>query len=300
LLGEKINSLTTEPRWAFLRDKDVLEQVEAIKSSSDPLDKVFSDVVNDYYHHQYFFETITDIEPDKNKKSELLEKLIIRCFGSDENFINQIHQHSESINEGWLWVLVNGKTGFLEIKCFPHSETPVGVVERFNNDPIMILDFWEHSYVPDYHWDKRAYITAFLKHVNWPIVSKRLDKILDNNPKLKYETIVLAENRPSYIKGRENYDPDAWLSLFDTEDVTRWRNINKRSAAFQKEVHKYLEPGALEESYIDPDMLEDTKTIEKIVISPGTFEKSIAKKAKQIPKALEKDYNPKNKNKKQK
>lgn len=39
--------------------------------------------------------------------------------------------------------------------------------------PILIMDVFEHAYMPDYGLDRMKYIEAFFNNVNWDVVSKR-------------------------------------------------------------------------------------------------------------------------------
>lgn len=39
--------------------------------------------------------------------------------------------------------------------------------------PLLVMDVWEHAYIPDYGIDRPAYINAFFKNVDWSAVTKR-------------------------------------------------------------------------------------------------------------------------------
>jgi Fe-Mn family superoxide dismutase len=40
--------------------------------------------------------------------------------------------------------------------------------------PILVMDVYEHAYMPDYGLDKNAYIDAFFRNIDWDVVRERL------------------------------------------------------------------------------------------------------------------------------
>jgi Fe-Mn family superoxide dismutase len=46
----------------------------------------------------------------------------------------------------------------------------------FSAYPVIVLDMWEHSYYRDYLTDKKAYIFAMMKELDWDIIEKRVKK----------------------------------------------------------------------------------------------------------------------------
>ncbi|MGE5196623.1 MAG: superoxide dismutase [Anaerolineae bacterium] len=48
------------------------------------------------------------------------------------------------------------------------------------NPPLLIMDVFEHAYMPEWGLDRAAYITAFFNNINWGVVSKRFDRALIN------------------------------------------------------------------------------------------------------------------------
>ncbi len=43
-------------------------------------------------------------------------------------------------------------------------------------EPILVMDVWEHAFMPDYQLEKAKYIEAFMKNANWEEAAKRFDK----------------------------------------------------------------------------------------------------------------------------
>ena len=45
-----------------------------------------------------------------------------------------------------------------------------------NSYPVIVLDMWENSYYRDYLNDKKTYIFAMMKELNWEVVSERVQR----------------------------------------------------------------------------------------------------------------------------
>ncbi|SDF30197.1 superoxide dismutase [Sporolituus thermophilus] len=41
-------------------------------------------------------------------------------------------------------------------------------------NPLLVMDVWEHAYMPDYGLDRAAYINAFFGNIDWRVVEERL------------------------------------------------------------------------------------------------------------------------------
>ena len=42
--------------------------------------------------------------------------------------------------------------------------------------PIVVVDCWEHSYYKDYLSDRKTYIFAMMKELNWSVIESRIEK----------------------------------------------------------------------------------------------------------------------------
>jgi len=54
------------------------------------------------------------------------------------------------------------------------NEHEVGHLAGCN--PLIVMDVFEHAYMTDYQLDRKAYITAFFKNLDWNTIEKRLLK----------------------------------------------------------------------------------------------------------------------------
>jgi len=67
---------------------------------------------------------------------------------------------------GWTWLVMN-EMKEMEIICCHDAETPLKLILT----PLMVLDVWEHAYYLDYKNERKKYIQAFWKNINWDFVS---------------------------------------------------------------------------------------------------------------------------------
>jgi len=42
--------------------------------------------------------------------------------------------------------------------------------------PVIIMDCWEHSYYRDYLKDRKSYVFAMMKELNWSVIENRVKK----------------------------------------------------------------------------------------------------------------------------
>ena len=121
-------------------------------------------------NHEFFWKSISPVK-DQQIPIELSIKLI-EHFGSIQNFkdvfFNQAMDHAGS---GWVWLYE--KSADLYVKVTPDTDTMIG--NDVTENPLMVMDIWEHAYYLDYYNDKSTYIKIFLEHlVNWDFIMKNL------------------------------------------------------------------------------------------------------------------------------
>jgi Fe-Mn family superoxide dismutase len=92
---------------------------------------------------------------------EILE-LIESNFKTYEDFKEEIKKTAMKIQgSGWIYLSTAGT-----IKTIPNHQV--------RTDIALLIDWWEHSFVLDYLWDKEKYIDNFWKIVDWNVVNERL------------------------------------------------------------------------------------------------------------------------------
>lgn len=50
--------------------------------------------------------------------------------------------------------------------------------------PLLIMDVFEHAYIPQFGLDRAAYITAFFNNINWTVVNDRYSQAMGTSPTL--------------------------------------------------------------------------------------------------------------------
>ncbi len=159
-----INKVKKLVKNTDLEDKPLDEILE--HSKNPMLIKNAHQILN----HEFFWKSISPVK-DQQIPIDLSIKLI-EHFGSIQNFkdvfFNQAMDHAGS---GWVWLYEKSKD--LYVKVTPDTDTMIGNDPAEN--PLMVLDIWEHAYYLDYYNDKSTYIKTFLEHlINWDFISKNL------------------------------------------------------------------------------------------------------------------------------
>ncbi len=92
-----------------------------------------------------------------------LAEAIGRSFGSLEAFKTEFSQKAGGLfGSGWAW-LVRTPDGRLAAVQTNNAGNPL----TEGNRPLLTCDVWEHAYYIDYRNERRRYIEAWWKIVNW-------------------------------------------------------------------------------------------------------------------------------------
>jgi superoxide dismutase, Fe-Mn family len=118
--------------------------------------------------HEYYFGNLgghgTALEQDSD-----LAKRINQDFGSYEAWKKDFVATGSMRGIGWVVLyfdpiykkLINTWVGEHDIGNLAGAR------------PILVMDVWEHAYMPDYGLDRADYIKAFFDNINWQIVQNR-------------------------------------------------------------------------------------------------------------------------------
>ncbi|MBR5784062.1 MAG: superoxide dismutase [Bacteroidales bacterium] len=99
-----------------------------------------------------------------------LANRIDRDFGSFDEFKTKFAIAATSLfGSGWVW-LVEKTDGKLEILPTANAENPL----RFERNPILTCDVWEHAYYLDKQNRRAEYVNEFWDKVDWKAAEKRL------------------------------------------------------------------------------------------------------------------------------
>jgi Fe-Mn family superoxide dismutase len=121
--------------------------------------------------HEYYFSNLRrGAEPTPPAGSGLVQALA-QAFGSLDVWLTDFHAVGEMRGIGWAILFEDPMTDRLSNHWISlHQE---GVPAGFK--PLLIMDVWEHAYMRDYKaTEKKKYIEAFFRNVDWAIVERRL------------------------------------------------------------------------------------------------------------------------------
>lgn len=120
--------------------------------------------------HEYYFGNLKPNGGELEKTSKLHSE-IERSFGSFETWLADFKAVSTMRGIGWAVMYQDPTTKFLSNHWVTlHNDgNPAGYT------PILVLDAWEHAFVPDFKPFERAkYVEAFFKNIDWKAAESRL------------------------------------------------------------------------------------------------------------------------------
>jgi len=120
-------------------------------------------------HELYFGNLGGDGKLDPNSK---LAKKLAEQFGSLENWQADFKATGAMRGIGWVVLYEDPSNGRLINTWI--NEHDVGHLS--GGRPLLIMDVFEHAFIPDYGLKRAEYIEAFFKNIDWPAVEGRLGK----------------------------------------------------------------------------------------------------------------------------
>jgi Fe-Mn family superoxide dismutase len=118
--------------------------------------------------HEYYFENLGG-KGGLNPNSPLAKKIATDC-GSYAAWEKDFKAVGSMRGIGWAVLYQDSTSG--RLLNFWINEHDVG--HPAGCSPLLIMDVFEHAYMPDYGTKRPDYIAAFFKNINWAEVEKRL------------------------------------------------------------------------------------------------------------------------------
>lgn len=118
--------------------------------------------------HELYFGNLGgngQIAPDSK-----IAKLLTEQFGSVESWASDFKATGAMRGIGWVVLYEDPVTGRLLNAWI--NEHDVGHLA--GGRPLLIMDVFEHAFIPDYGLKKGDYIEAFFKNIDWKAVESRL------------------------------------------------------------------------------------------------------------------------------
>lgn len=133
---------------------------------SHKLDEAYN--LNSVWLHELYFANCFDPHSEIFMDSLAYMKLQ-RDFGTFEDWQRDFIACAMSCGEGWA---VCGYNIFLQkyVNTFVSHHSNDVMVGLY---PLIVIDMWSHSYYRDYMTDKKSYLVAMMRELNWEIVEDR-------------------------------------------------------------------------------------------------------------------------------
>lgn len=133
------------------------------------LDEVYN--LNAAFLHGLYFENIGD--PKSSITTDSLTYMRLeRDWGSFDAWQKDFIACSIAARNGWAVTCYNTflKRYVNVIVDLHNCNIPMGCI------PIIVMDCWEHSYYRDYLTDRKSYVFAMMRELNWTKIHTRFEK----------------------------------------------------------------------------------------------------------------------------
>lgn len=163
-----------------------VETLNKISASLDGVDKSSANLnmsafrslkIDETYNHNaaflhgMYFENISDLNSNISMDS-LSYMRLSRDFGSFDNWQQDFIACCLSARNGWAVTFYN-----THLQRYMNSIVDLHSLNVMTGMfPVIVMDCWEHSYYKDYLKDRKSYVFAMMKELNWEIIDKRVEK----------------------------------------------------------------------------------------------------------------------------
>ena len=163
-----------------------VETLNKISASLDGVDKSSANLnmsafrslkIDETYNHNaaflhgMYFENISDLNSNISMDS-LSYMRLSRDFGSFDNWQKDFVACCLSARNGWAVTFYN-----THLQRYMNSIIDLHSLNVMTGMfPVIVMDCWEHSYYKDYLKDRKSYVFAMMKELNWETIEKRIEK----------------------------------------------------------------------------------------------------------------------------
>jgi superoxide dismutase, Fe-Mn family len=122
--------------------------------------------------HEYYFENLKAAADPAPRPGSGLEHALAGAYGSVDVWRKDFQAIGEMRGIGWVILFEDPMTDRLTNHWISlHQE---GIPAGFK--PLLVMDVWEHAFMRDYKaTEKKLYVEAFFRNVNWQVVQRRLE-----------------------------------------------------------------------------------------------------------------------------
>lgn len=120
--------------------------------------------------HEYYFEQFEGGAQDPDPESAF-SKMVSEKYGDCEKFLEHFKTLAMTRGIGWTVLYQDKEGGTVHTAWVGDHE-----LGQLGGLPVILaLDMWEHAFMVDYlPSEKKQYVEAFLKNVNWKVVESRV------------------------------------------------------------------------------------------------------------------------------
>ena len=182
LKTELLSSKTKKAHQELL--EGYVDQLNKISAKLDSVDKSNANLnhssfrslkIDETYNHDaaflhgLYFQNISDLNSTITMDSLSYMK-ISNSFGSFDAWQQDFVACCLSARNGWAVTAYNTQLQrYVNTVIDLHSNSVmIGII------PVIVMDCWEHSYYRDYLKDRKSYVYAMMKELNWKVIEKRV------------------------------------------------------------------------------------------------------------------------------
>ena len=151
--------------------------------------------------HELYFANIGDLASEITFDSIPYIKLN-QSFGTFEKWQYDFISSCMSSREGWAITYYEPfKNTYMTCVVDSHNiGLPVGCI------PIIVMDMWTHSYYKEYTNDKKAYVVAMMRELNWNVIEARMVVAERSEIGKLYQIIPLVNSQPEVMLSKASVE----------------------------------------------------------------------------------------------
>ncbi len=120
-------------------------------------------------HECYFGNLVARKGGESSDIPAALKSRIAEQFGSLDNWKNDFLASGAMRGIGWVILYEDTNQGWLFNSWIEEHATN----HLAGGYPLLVMDVFEHAYMPDYGTDRANYIESFFKNIDWDVVAYR-------------------------------------------------------------------------------------------------------------------------------
>ncbi len=126
-----------------------------------------------HWNHSFFWNCLSANGGDQNIPAALAAKIDADLGGYERFKADFIAACITQFGSGWGWLVLDNKSGKLEITKTPNAQTPL----TQGKTPLLTCDVWEHAYYIDHRNARPVFVESFLDNLaNWEHAAALLEQ----------------------------------------------------------------------------------------------------------------------------